>query len=310
MGYATEEDSIILPIPQMSRRLAQRFAQHQPNPEKAEKTFNNTLAVLVVNDFLQMLGIETDLLSSDSWNSVIRLVANIADLSIPNLGKLECRAVKVGASNCSIPLEARSDRIGYVIVEFDEHFKEGKLLGFVPQVTTTEIPLCQLKPLDALLDHLTQLQIQPQETKLREWLEHLFTTAWQEVEEILKLHQTQLALNFRSSEVYSSSVIRRAKIIDLGLKIAGLTLALVVELYPQLSEEIEIYLQLHPFKENTYLPANLHFSILDKAHTPLLTATSRDLDNYMQLKLVGCLGEQFQVKISWGEAYLIEKFMI
>jgi len=168
MGYATEEDAMIVPIPQMSRRLAQRFSRHQPNPEKAEQIFNNTLAVLAVNDFVQMLGIETDLLSSDSWNSVIRLVANVADLSILNLGKLECRAVKVGASTCSIPLEVWFDRIGYVIVEFDDFFKEGKLLGFLPQVTTTEIPLCQLQPLDVLLDHLTQLQTQPQESLLLE----------------------------------------------------------------------------------------------------------------------------------------------
>lgn len=152
MGYATGEDSIILPIPQRNRRLAQRFAQHQPTDEKAEQVFNNTLAVLVVYDFLQLLGIETDLLNSDSWNSVVRLVANRADLLIPHLGKLECRAVKMGSKTCPIPMEVWSGRIGYVIVELDEQFKEGKLLGFIEQVKGTEIPLCQLQPLDALLD--------------------------------------------------------------------------------------------------------------------------------------------------------------
>jgi hypothetical protein len=93
--YELEDFALTLPITQAARTTAQQFASNQPTPEKAEQVRLNTLCVWVVNDYLEIMGIPTSLTSSDSWNPVIRLCANIADLELPGVGRLECRPVNL-----------------------------------------------------------------------------------------------------------------------------------------------------------------------------------------------------------------------
>ncbi len=59
--YQLDDFALKLPISQIARITAQQFANQQPNPEKAEQVRLNTLAVWVVNDYLQMMDIATDL---------------------------------------------------------------------------------------------------------------------------------------------------------------------------------------------------------------------------------------------------------
>ena len=72
----TKDFSLSLPITQAARRIAQEFAAEQPTPQKSEQVRLNTLAVCVVNDYLQMMAIPTDLTANDSWNPVVRLCAS------------------------------------------------------------------------------------------------------------------------------------------------------------------------------------------------------------------------------------------
>jgi hypothetical protein len=71
----------------------------------------------VVNDYLQMLGIATELSTSNIWKPAIRLTADIADLEIVGVGTLECRPVQKSSQTCYIPAEVWSNRIGYVVVQ-------------------------------------------------------------------------------------------------------------------------------------------------------------------------------------------------
>ncbi|MEB3295868.1 MAG: DUF1822 family protein, partial [Synechococcales bacterium] len=52
---------ITLPISPHARQQAQQFAAEQPNPHKAEQVYRNTLAVQLVELYLQMMAIPTEI---------------------------------------------------------------------------------------------------------------------------------------------------------------------------------------------------------------------------------------------------------
>jgi Protein of unknown function (DUF1822) len=144
-----------------------------------------------------LLDIETDLTQCDSWNPVIRLFENVADLYIKGLGKIECLPIKRVHQNaengkensatilpemCRVPTEAREERIGYIVVEIDEDEKEARLLGFSPTAETGELVLRDLHSLDDFLIHLEK--IYESKVNLRQWLDNIFTSDWESVESI------------------------------------------------------------------------------------------------------------------------------
>jgi len=187
--------SISIPIPESARQIAQTFAQEQFNPEKARQVYLNTLSVLVVNTYLQMLDIPTDLENSHSWSAIGRLCADVADLAIEGIGTLECRPVRINANFCPIPAEVWHNRIGYVIVEIDTACQAGKILGFLPQVTSMSVDINQLQSLESLLEHLYRFRL----VQLRQWLMGTYETRWEPVEKLFgQAGQTDSVMAFRS----------------------------------------------------------------------------------------------------------------
>ncbi|MEG4446797.1 DUF1822 family protein [Microcoleus sp. AT9_B5] len=189
--------SLPMPITQKAIRLAWQFASEHNHPQKVEQLYLNTLAVLAVCDYLKILDMETDLTKCDSWDPVIRIFENVADLYIKGLGKIECRPLRSAgkqgenaqenSSNnlpeiCPVPIEAREERIGYIVVEIDEDEKEARLLGFSPTAGTGELVLSELHSLDDFLLHLEH--ISESQVNLRLWLENVFTSNWESVESI------------------------------------------------------------------------------------------------------------------------------
>ncbi len=167
----TETQSLPMPITPKAIHLAWQFASAHNHPQKVEQIYLNTLAVLAVQDYLQILDIETDLTECDSCNHVIRMFEDVADLYITGLGKVECRPI-ISANqqaengnktsgdlpeSCPIPIEAMEQRIGYIVVEIDEDQKEARLLGFSPIAETAELVLSDLGSLDDFLIHLEYL---------------------------------------------------------------------------------------------------------------------------------------------------------
>ncbi|NES21557.1 MAG: DUF1822 family protein [Symploca sp. SIO3E6] len=174
-----------MPLTQKAIKTAQQFAAEQPYPQEAEQIYLNTLAVLAVRDYLQLMEIDTELTQSDSWNPVVRMCEDVADLIVEGLGKLECRPVRTSqtAANsiCPIPAEALDDRIGYIVVEIDEGNKQATLLGFSQTIQAGELVLNQLRSLDELLAHLDYLA--QSRVNLSQWLVNSGTTnTWQKVE--------------------------------------------------------------------------------------------------------------------------------
>lgn len=163
MVYATqdiEEQSQRMPVTQAARRTAEQFALQHPSPEKAERVRLNTLAVWVVNDYLQLMDIPTELSAGDSWNPVMRLSDDVADLVVTGLGRLECRFILPGEQSCTIPPEVWFDRIGYMVVRIEESFREATLLGFMPpsEEPLEQVEVAQLRSLDEFLDYIGRLE--------------------------------------------------------------------------------------------------------------------------------------------------------
>jgi hypothetical protein len=320
-----EEFSLPLPITEAAWTIAQEFAAQQPTPEKVEQVRLNTLAVCVVNSYLQMMGIATDLKASDSWNPAVRLCANVADLKVIGLGYLECRPITIHEQSCYIPPEVWEDRIGYVVVQFDELFKEVSVLGFTQTAEIEYLPISELQPLEDLFSHLSQLR-QPvaasqsgatsqTESNLSQWLQDTFETGWQTIESLLGSAQSNLAFSFRRSDRgdesnHPQSGVRRAKLIDLGLQLAGHSVALIVELRQESAQKTGILLQVHPTGSQTYLPPLLQLIVIDESKEIFLEAQARSTDNYIQLQFSGEPGERFSVKVGLGNVSMTENFAI
>ncbi|MEA5463417.1 DUF1822 family protein [Leptothoe sp. PORK10 BA2] len=317
---ATDTASLIWPITHQGKMIAQQFAHGHGQPDIAERVRRNTLAVWVMHEFLDALGIPTDLATSDSWNPTMQLIEDVADLMVPGVGRVECRPVSLQAEACPIPPEVLTERIGYVSVALDEVAGEASLLGFVAEVSQLQprLELGQLRPMDDFPEHLHQLrqgamdQVPSQLTRLSRWLGGYFENGWQSVEDLLA--QSTWTPAFRQGvqlEPPSASIaIKRAKPLDLGLQLGAEQVALVLEVEPENESVVNIGVRIYPLGGPPYLPEGLTVTILDGENTVCLTAQARNVDNYLQLYFRGHLGEPFCAQLALGNERVVENFII
>lgn len=315
MITSAHHPTIALPITQADRQTAHSFAQGQPNSAKAEQVYLNTLAVLVMQHYLDLLEIPTDLASSYSWNPVGRLCANVADLYLPHLGRLECRPLRDNARQCVIPPEVWTDRIGYVAVQIDPDCRQGTLLGFlaiaVPSVTVT-----QLAPLDRLLQLLHRSSSASPTIQLSQWFNQVFESGWQAMSDLLNPMPLSPAFRSRTPDQQADSLssgateVQCAKLIDLGVRLGQAAVVLLVELQPETSDRISVHLRVYPANGNLYLPTGVQLVLLDAVGETASTVTAREADNYIQLRLIGQPGEAFGVTLALNQVSVTEQFLI
>lgn len=317
-----ENIAVALPITSDSRELARVFASQQTNEQKAAQIFLNTLAVLIVKSYLDLLGIPTNLSNCDSWNLVMRTCNDVADLDILNLGKLECRPIRGTDSSCYIPMEVWNLRLGFVIVKIDDSFKKAELLGFVSHVTTEDLAISDLRPIETLIDHLHDskpLTIIPSQVNLGQWLNNIFTEGWEAVSIFLDSEQLTSACNFRNTKLSlandsklleTNNSIRRAKLINFGVQMRDHQVVLLVEITPEKSDSIAVILQVHPHPDEAYLPQTLVLRVVESIGEVFMQAQARDQDNFIQLQFSGEIGERFSVNISLEDIELTERFQL
>jgi len=313
----TYEFALPLPISQAARRTALEFANQQPTATKANQVRLNTLAVLVVQDYFQLMEIPTDLTAGDSWDSFMRVCLDVADLELPGVGRLECRPVLPDRDRCVVPAETWEERVGYVVVQVDESAQEAQILGYVPTVVDEELPLSDLRSPEDLLDHLYALQLPSPVTVLSNWLQtvfrdgqaalreghQVFAAGWQAVEQVLAPVELSPAYAFRRGGIS----VKRAKPLTLG----DVRVALVVDVQADTADdEVVVRLELHPLEPETLLPAGLQLSVLDATDIVISDATTAGSEAYLEFELDGVPGEQFQVRIRFHAVEAIESFMI
>ncbi|NEP58116.1 MAG: DUF1822 family protein [Symploca sp. SIO2G7] len=323
-NYDIQDFALTLPITQKALQTAEQFAAEQLTPEKAKQVRRNTLAVFVVNNYFQMMNVPTNLEASDSWSPVMRMFSNVADLEVTGVGRLECRPLQAHESSCYIPPEVWQERIGYILVQIDESSQEATVLGFTQTVTTEELPIRELAPIEDVFDYFqpvttaaiaaTTAVVQRTRVNLSQWLTEVFEAGWQTVDTLLNPAEPELAYNFRKRDFAESNAIeiavKRGKLIDLGTQLAGYRVALIIEIIPESDQKKHILLQVHPIGKEIYLLPQLQLTVLDESGLVFLEAQSRSEDNYIQLQFSGLPGELFSVQVALGDASIIEDFVI
>ena len=319
MSYSHTNAAILIwPITQQGQMIAQQFAMEQTQPAIAERVRRNTLAVWVMYEFLSALSIPTDLATSDSWNPVLQLTEDVADLVIPGLGRLECRPVL--SDDSTVPLEALIERIGYVAIALDETAGEASLLGFVAEISPVqpELRLDQLRTMDDFPDYLQQInqgktsQESSGLTRLNQWLEGHFENGWQSAEDLLAQYfwMPTFRKGVQLSQQELPTQIERTQQLDLDLRLETEQIVLALEVQQASAAGVDIAIQLYPMGETTYLPEGLNIRVLDEKDSVCLTAHAQPIDDYVRLDFRGCPGQPFTVEVILGNVYITERFIV
>lgn len=306
-----------MPITSKDRQIAETFSCNQSQLEKRDRVYRNSLAVLAVNNYCQWMEILTDLKGSDSWNPIAQSLSDVADLSLTNLGKIECRPVKFDASTVEIPAEVWHGRVGYLAIQFDERFTQAKFVGFLEQVDREKIPLEQWRSLDDFLDLIERLETAHSgkiEVNLGNWLRGIFDNAWEAMETITRPSDREFGWSFRQRNRTScqtsdsnKSEIERVKF--LSLEPTRSQIALLVGLTPATPSEVNISVELYPTQAYSHLPEGLRLMILDPTGKAVMQAEAGGSEKLL-FKFGGESGEQFSIKIVWGEISVTEHFVI
>ena len=307
-----ETNLIPLPITQQAIEIARFFAEQQLEVAKKEQVYLNTIAVVVMDNYLQMMGISTELTASESWNPVVRLGADVADIKVTGCGHLECRPVKPGVPKCYIPPEVKIDRCGYVVIEIDEEQQQAALLGFTKIAVGNELAITQLQSIDSLLEYIEQLIAQ--KVNLSNWFQNIFEVGWQSMTALLGTETAQLVPSLRSGSSLKDTTgmsVKGVKLIDLGIQLQNQAVALLVTLTAITDEKVKVRVQVHPVATAAYLPSNLQLAVLSEMGEILREVRSRSLDNYIQLPhFTGKTGESFSIRLALNETSITEDFIL
>lgn len=305
MTYLTEHLMFKVPLTADVYRLAEKLSREQKDPQKARQVYLNSLAVSAVDFYCQCMEVETEAIARESEHLALRSLMDIADLEIEGWGKLECRPVLPGAKVCPVPSEVLENRVGYVVVEINEQTNRATLLGFAKTVPAGELVISQLESLEGLIDCFPESAIEPvyPAVALQQWFDGVFEEGWQAVDAVIS---PRMNLGFARGGGSSSSTIKRAKVIDLGLLLNGQTVALVINLQPEANSEVGILVQVLPMGEQKYLPTGLKLKVNLESDSAEVEA--RTADNLIQLEFSQRPSRTFNVQVSLGDAVVTEEF--
>ena len=312
--FTLETEIITIPIDAKAKDLADDFAAEQLTVQKGRRVYLNTLAVYAVHCYLKWLQIPTNLEESESWNPILQSAYDVADLVIPNVGKLECRPIFIDELQgvINIPLEARDERIGCVAVLFrDTQLNEVEILGFVPSLDANNLPeviqIKDLRAIESLIDHLEEIEstseLSQEFAKVRiskDWLRNKFSESWRTEQELIAVRR---GINERLA-----GEISRVKLINLAENIV----ALLVSVTSETDNEFNILFRLYPAGNALALPSGLKLSIFDDEDGELLEEEEAgQSSNYIQIELLEAeAGYCMSVQISLGDANHTEHFEV
>lgn len=312
--------TIILPITEEAQAVANRLSEGQPTPQKAEQVRLNTLAVSVVNNYLRMMDIPTDITASYSRKPFMVMFNDVADLIVTGLGRLECRPVKAEAQTCHFPVEVWDDRVGYIAVQMDENLQEAALLGFTPTVETEEVSLTQFQPLQDFLWYINPpVQASQQLANLSQWLRNTFEAGWLTLDTLLGTTGANLAFNmrgYRREDSSEDSATKRGKILNLETLQGNYSVVLAIAVTPGNNpaspeeQETDILIRLIPAIAQTFLPVGLELIVLDESGNIVEQAQAMAEEDYLQLPIGGFPGEEFSVRVMLDGISVTEDFVV
>lgn len=310
--------SVSVPISSLARHTAQQFSDEQVTFHKARRTFLNTLSVLVIHDYLSLMDIVTDLNQGDSWNPFMRHCADVADLVMPGIGRLECRPLLGSAEVCYVPPDAWWERIAYVFVQIDPSYTTATLLGFLFRVEQVEVSVYRLQTIDNLLTYLHQVRQYPPSVLagkyvlLRDWLDGRYADSWLDMQSLMAeikpfMFRWQCeAISLHSVTERPPEGISRGQFLHLGSRL----IPLVMQLEVSSVHRFNLCVQIFPSGGSCSIPLGLTLTILDTTGKTVLHTQARHQDGILQLRFSGSMGEVFQVKVGLDEYWVTKTFMI
>lgn len=308
MNEQIESINWTVPLGITALTRAEKLSHCQSNQQKSKQVYVNFLAAYAVSNYLECMGFDTELSNNDGNNFLIASLMNVADLEVKNYGTLECRPVMEGEEFVYIPEEVWSDRIGYVIVQIEPSFQEATLLGFLPQVNSSKVPLKQLQSLEDLTVHLKTATI----VKLSQWLDDIIALGWETLE-TLRQDSPRLGFAFRNSAPSKFSPSEEDQFITRGKKLELPTqkdvVNLCVGIKPGEEPQMDVRVGVYPAQQQKYLPAQLQLAILDDKEKAVMFSEAGNSES-LEFRFSGIPGELFRIKLVVGDDYLIEELMI
>jgi len=104
--------------------------------------------------------------------------------------------------------------------------------------------------------------------------------------------------------------VSRARAIDLGMQLAGNSVALGVTAIKKTEQQVAVLLRVYPTGNEVYLPTDLKLILLDESEQILREVVARRADSYIQIKFGGQPGERFSVRVALEDASITEDFVI
>ena len=298
---------LAIPLEPDAHHYAAQFAAGQASSFKGKRVYLNTLAVYAVRTYLNWLSIPNALHQSDCWHAGLQAIFDVADLVLPDTGRLECRPILPGDTKLVLPPPA-GDRLAYVAVELNADLNQAKLLGFLPAAAVANgveaIALTQLQPMEALMNVLYPLQ---PVVNLRLWLEKIFQQDWQ-------LPARVMSTAFRGSATVDFAANPPRNTVSRGRVVrfegSNQAIALVLQLTSHPTEEYDIRLRVFPTGQSALLPRGLQLLLLDADSTVCAEALSHEGNDWIELEFGLAAGEQFSLQLTLDEQVVTKTFQV
>ncbi|MEL7036981.1 MAG: DUF1822 family protein [Cyanobacteria bacterium J06592_8] len=98
--------------------------------------------------------------------------------------------------------------------------------------------------------------------------------------------------------------------IDLGMQLAGASVALMVAILQKPDQRIAILIRVYPLQEQCFLPANLKLIGLDEEGLSLFEVRARDRDDYIQFKFTADPEDRFSLEVVLDDATITKHFVV
>lgn len=308
--------TFIISLALTAHRQAERFRQHHGQAHKAKQVYLNTLAVYAVKEYLDYMGIETDLEASSSWSPIQQALMDTATLQVVGCGSLECRPILPNTTHLEWPPETSNESFGIVAVQLDPSLRSATLLGFA-RPSPTNIPLDNLQSLEELVQILCSISLAPAiPTHLSQWWNAFTNDVWTTVDNALELLITspQYAFDYRTTrsdspiQLSELPIVSRMKQYQLYEEPQSQAIQLLIGLQAISDQEMNIYAQVKAAEPQEHLPSDLSMAILDDDGNQIMQAQSLGTEA-LQMNFSSSVGEQFQLQLTLKETCIIEKFV-
>jgi hypothetical protein len=291
------------------------------NPQYDRQMQLDRLAMYAANWYLQYLQFETKHDNSEDW--WIQYLSKSTPLEVVGIGKIECIGITGNPLIATVSKDLEFDRVGYLFVKLDESLTSAEILGFTPKYSETVRLVGAASPLenrlqstDETIDYLCDIESLADliaVVKLREWLEGIFNSVWQDIEGLsLSPACRSLTPAYRSRELLLSvKSIDRGRKIQLGTTSDSPSVILTVGIQPIDDLNSNLYLQIYPEYPNLELPIDIKFSAIDDRGDEIGFVQTKGGDISGEIVLEGGkAGEKFSISIELDGVKKTESFEI